>query len=351
MKYLRVVIILSVVLAAACSERNDLSDRGIERIYMPQAAAYDGGINNILPVPSATVNAPNYSYDSVSNVLKIHLGAKSSGLQKSGFTVHIDVDKDTLQTILNSSLKDAVPIPDGAYSLPAALTVPPGAAEGSFLLTVDFAKIISEHPDWYKNKLILPVRIKSAGGAVPVVPHLATTIVIIEAGNFMPAPPPSNLLSPAGWLTLKQKSTQTGTTTVTVHPNGDIHISNGKTPVYTNYLVYQSVEVKQGKKYNVNVDIGISGVINNSWEELYIGKAAPEEGGDYWDNKYWGLDWHCNASPLSGSMKDLQCLGANNDGLYTADFTGKLYFAFKVGSWNGVLESLTFSNIVFIEAQ
>ena len=100
-----------------------------------------------------------------------------------------------------------------------------------------------------------------------------------------------------------------------------------------------------------NVDIDISGAINNSWEELYIGKAAPEEGGDYKDNKYWGLDWHCNASPLSGSMKDLQCLGANKDGLYTADFTGKLYFAFKVGSWGGVLESLTFSNIVFIELQ
>lgn len=356
------IILLTALIYISCEKGDNEKEWGLSKIYMPQASIKDGGTTHNYPVPlNNGIN--NYILDSVNNTIEIPLGVYRSGLEVlSSYSVKIGAYVDTTNQIITAgSISKAILLPSELYSLPTDISVPAGEREAIFYLTIDRKKLIENYPQYYKNKLAIVIGI-SDPSKYELNESLSKTIVIVDGAFFMPTPPAQNLiqgsdmeaLSQQFWTIIPQSSADNGV-------RGDISFSgvltwkNGAGSVISNDVMYQSLQLTEGKNYKFSADVTSSGA-TNSWFEVHIGTAPPAEGGDYSDGLFLALDtWTagCFNSPQSGNLVDLACKGPGSalEGIYTSTTTGTVYFIIKAGSWDGNIGTVTIDNISITEIQ
>ncbi len=191
------------------------------------------------------------------------------------------------------------------------------------------------------GKVYVVVKAGSAAGNIDFV--TLSNIKVIPA-------PKQNLINNNGWQNILQSAASWRTINSTISTNNNvITYSNGTTSGQINNAVFQPVTVVAGKKYKVSLYMNVSGKINNSWVELYLGRSVPLPDGNYSDNKFYGMNWQCLSSPMEGYMEKLECNGNSIDGIFTATSTGTIYIVLKIGSWGGNIENLSIKNIRFQE--
>lgn len=184
-KMIRIAAIAAVTLMLGACEKQQ--DWGIKLVYMPQAAMYNGGLTNEYPVPMPNASTPNYRL-SEDNIMTIPLGVYRSGLgDLEAFSVKVSADAEATTQAL-TSVSRAVALPDDCYTLPETAEIADGERESIFYLTVDIRKIIDEHPEFNKNKMVLAVTI-SDPSKYELNENLNTTIVSIEGSEFLPVVP------------------------------------------------------------------------------------------------------------------------------------------------------------------
>lgn len=126
------------LLFAGCKKNDNGLVFGDEYVYMPQALQ-SGGVSLEYQVPGSLDSAGrNYTVDSAANRLNVILGVLRSGMQDpEGYSAQVSVDADTVTQAIASGALAAVALPDKAYTLPGAVTVPAGSTGTTFDLSVD----------------------------------------------------------------------------------------------------------------------------------------------------------------------------------------------------------------------
>ncbi|MGC4235507.1 MAG: hypothetical protein QM594_21215 [Niabella sp.] len=352
-------IFLVLLLAFISCEKSD-SDRqwGNSLIYIPQASLLDGGNTNHYPVPFDK-NAPqqNYIMDTVAaNSIKVILGVYRSGLEDlQAFSVSVQSNPAVLQQKL-VEIEDAVALPADVYAFPDQVEVPAGHRESVFYLTIDRKKLLEEHAGLYGKKMLVALSL-SKPSRYALKEELSSVVVVINSTTFLPEPELPNILKggafdtgdEAFWQTLKQNP---------LDHDLSISFDNGKLTVstpgkmITNYVIYQTVEVEQGKKYRLSGDIVASNV-TESWFEFYLHPEAPVYGGDYNPGNGAGRliefsSWTPGClSTISGKIEDLYCNGpgVSPGAVFTAKYSGTVYFVIKVGAWDGTIGKIELDNL------
>ena len=342
------LLLLLFVAFIACKKDDVFEDPGITTLYMPQASLNNGGNEYNVPFGG---NSENYTFDETTKKLKIVLGVKNSGLSTDGFAVKVKVDAQATNAYVekykNDEKKPAVVLPEGSYTLPESATIPSGKNEESFYLEVDMQKILTAHPDYYKNRIALAVTIY---GNEKILASKATTIVVIDGAKFLPTPPEppkptlETMLKKDAWKVLKQGIDGKITADAKINiVEGNIHYSSGKVGGKFNHVIYQPVNVEKGQTYTYDMHMEIKGQAWG-WIQAYVSEHEPEEGKDFGDGKVLELQNNIT-SPMSGSFAELSAI--QDQKTYTAGKTGKIYFVIKIGSWDNNFEDLALSDIVF----
>lgn len=357
MNFLMPLLLVSFVLGS-CNE-NVFNQEGVVNAYMPQAAVFDGGLTNHYPVPMTSGELKNYEVDSVNHILNIYLGVKNSGRSKlRSYQVDVKANIDTTKKILlNGIYPKGVLLPAETYTLPEKVSVdtPTGSV---FLLKTDLNKIAQDYPSYYKSTLILGVTISNPSIST-INKKLATTIVAIDGKTFLPKPPEKNLImggdfadsSKPYWNIIHLNGNSIEKEPITKIANNKLTITSGTTGGYTAGAVYQAIDVEQGKRYKISMNVNLTGVLENAWLELHLGHAVPDPSADYNDHPFYGMSvWNCMTSPLAGDFSALSCSPSHPDGIYTASITGKVYFVIKFGT-SGKIENLVIDDIKFVEIE
>ena len=125
----------------ACDEEK--MDYGEAFIYMPQATT-TGGVNTLYSVPSGG-GEMTYNFKAENGKINIVLGITRSGtFVGEDFTVNIVTLKDETDKLIESGqVRNAVPMPEEIYTLPAQVTVT-NSNEATFFLSVDSATLIND---------------------------------------------------------------------------------------------------------------------------------------------------------------------------------------------------------------
>jgi hypothetical protein len=180
----------ATMLIISCEEADSDKDWGLAKIYMPQASLDVNGNADGYPVPlDGDPMYQNYDLDSLTNTLNVHLGVYCSALEnKSPFSVDVITRPDTVdQLIANEVIEAAVHLPEDVYHLPTNITVPTGQQGVEFDLEVDLQKLIDNYPELAEKKLVLAVALDNPSD-YELNNQLSTTVIVIDAREFMPAP-------------------------------------------------------------------------------------------------------------------------------------------------------------------
>jgi len=350
----------------SCKKNDIQKDWGESKVYMPQAAVTDGGLSNYYAVPLNNI-FNNYELDTIKNILDVDLGIALSGLgDLNSFSVNVAADVDTTNQIIESgSIDNAVLLPADVYTIPASVTVPGGQSITPFHLTIDRAKLIAKYSKYSNKKLLLTVRISDLSKYV-LNQSLSKTVVIIDAKKFMPAPPKVNLIqggdmsaaSAANWtVVLQDDGIGPDRLNTDIIFNGVLSWSNGTNAGTSNNAVYQAIQVVAGQKYRFSADVINPGTSTNSFYEIYLGAQIPVKGSTYSDNYYIGFNtwnaWDCSKKAVYGNLALVGCIGPGigKEGIFTASFTGTMYFVIDAGSYGGNLGTITLDNVMVTEEE
>lgn len=349
------LIPLIAVLFASCVKDTDLDSYGVDMVYMPQAAVFNGGVNNDYTVPIKWGNGvENHVFDTTTKELKILLGVYKSGKERAGtFNVDIYADEDSTTAAVAAN-SQRIALPSDVYTLPASATVQAGSREASFYLTVDVAKLIEKYPDYSVKKLTLVVGIKNPT-QYQLNTSLSRTVVIIDGSAFMPAPAivKGGDMSPgseAYYSILNINDNNPVVAGTVSFQNGKMILSNGTGSVNRNTAIYQPITLKKDRKYKLLVDFTASGGAVNSEIFMLISQKEPQAGQYY--NKT-GVFMHADSwagklvTPFSGNFVDIANWkdGFDNAGVFTSQFTGEGYLIIVFASWGGNIGTLTLDNI------
>lgn len=164
------------LLFAGCKKEDNGLVFGNEYVYMPQALQ-SGGINLEYQVPGSLDSAGrNYRVDSVANRLNVILGVSRSGMQDpAGYSVQVSGDADTVAQAIASGALAAVLLPEKAYTLPDAVTVPAGSTAATFSVSVDMDALKA----FAGKKVALAVKISSPS-RYQLNDSYSETIVVID---------------------------------------------------------------------------------------------------------------------------------------------------------------------------
>ena len=176
------ILLIIMFLLFSCGDDDSKKEWGNALIYMPQAALRDGGITNVYPVPFVTnPTSTNHKVEADKNLLHVYLSVYRSGLQPlESFSVQIAVDAAATVTAA-ASTTNGIAMPDGAYTLPAQITVPKGEREAIFYLTVDMNKL---DEDFSSNRIVLVVGISNPS-KYELNEKLCKTTVVIDGSVFL----------------------------------------------------------------------------------------------------------------------------------------------------------------------
>ncbi len=120
-------------------------------------------------------------------------------------------------------------------------------------------------------------------------------------------------------------------------------------------VMYQAVEVVEGRKYQADAIVSSKTGVSDSWFEIYVGYKKPTANEDYTGD---GTDssWLRGINTWAGSGKDpfakakISVVGSKNsnnpDGYFTATKTGTAYFAIRSGG-NDMKDGITITNVEF----
>lgn len=123
--------------------------------------------------------------------------------------------------------------------------------------------------------------------------------------------------------------------TLTYGEGGNLHLSATAQNSTSQYCIWQSVELKAGKRYTFSGAFrDLSSNLDHFWSEVFIGTTPPEDGADYGDGQtkieYFNT-WDCGSSPgLDGTYQDNAC-GDDPKGVFVPETDGTYYFALKTG--------------------
>jgi len=118
-------------------------------------------------------------------------------------------------------------------------------------------------------------------------------------------------------------------------------------------VMYQAVEVVEGRKYKADAVVSSKGV-SDSWFEIYVGYTKPTANTDYTgdgNDSTWlrGINTWAGSgtSAFDGKISNVGSKNANNpDGIFTATKTGVAYFAIRSGG-NDMKDGISITNIEF----
>lgn len=107
-------------------------------------------------------------------------------------------------------------------------------------------------------------------------------------------------------------------------------------------MFYQQVTLEKGKRYIFDMAAKAIQEMNNSWFEVYLGGAEPQDGADYGGGmtplggwKFSGWEGACAGLDLfNGTLREDGCLAGSSDTIYyegTGDTV--MYIGFKAGIW------------------
>lgn len=186
-KYALMVAVGLGAASALSSCDDDKDEYGLKVIYMPQAAILNGGLTNEYPVPMPNMPVPNYEIDDQGR-LQIVMGVYRSGEgDLSGYSVDLFVDEDDAASEIKS-MANGVVLDSKYITVPERLTVEAGSRQKTFRMIVDLPRILDEHPEYYKNKLVAVVGITNPS-KWELNYALSRTTVVIQGAEFLPVVP------------------------------------------------------------------------------------------------------------------------------------------------------------------
>jgi len=355
--YILLVGLICMTTFLSCEEADNEKEWGISLVYMPQAAILNGGLDNNYPVPLNNNPATqNYFIDEGTNTMKIVLGVYRSGLQKlQSYSVKVSVD-DIATANAVKSISRAVALPTDVYSLPEEVPVADGERENTFYLSVDMNKLLGKYGNYNSNKLVLAVRIKDPT-RYELNEDLSTTIVVINASSFMPAP---TIISGGDFEDGTESFWMIKTVDGTYNENyvkiqgGHLSISYGADPVTQSMACYQSIQLLQGVKYKLSADFTCSGTAKDGQFFFCISTNEPVEGSGYIDPQsglFANIDtWQPNGlgTKISGTMPQVATWTGGIDktsGEFTPSAPGQYYIIIVAACWNGSVGDITVDNL------
>jgi hypothetical protein len=116
--------------------------------------------------------------------------------------------------------------------------------------------------------------------------------------------------------------------------------------------IYQAIQVEANKKYQVNMNVSGSGA-TDTWFEIYVGKAVPQQGQDYNDGGMrLGLNtWlGCGKSGFDGQLTTISCNGTGG-GVITFTTAGTVYLVIRGGGDNLGTTGISVDNVELREIQ
>jgi len=355
-KFLSVNIMILLMIALLCCKKTGQEAHQTDGspIFIPQASLLDGGATNHYPVPFNEDGAAlNYTVDEDSTKLEVPLSVSRSGQDNAqAYSVTVLNNLVVLQQQVNE-MESAVALPADLYSFPKKVEVPEGGSSADFNLTINYRRLLEKYPHLYDKKLLVALSLYNPDRYM-VDDKNGTIVLVINAASFMPVPPepqPDNNLIKGGefnagdeayWSIMKQNTSNSDP--VVSFTGGKLTVS---TPAQTicNYVVYQAVEVEQGKKYKLSGDVKTNGY-TNGWFEFYLHPNAPAENSDYNPEngagrlmEFDGWTQGC-LETISGKIEDLYCsgTGVSEGAVFTSKYSGKVYFVMKIGTWDGKID-------------
>ena len=183
------VVLVTASPLVSCKKDDSKMDYGFSQVYMPQAIAQSGGVNNNYPVPSGTDSTTyNYYLNTSDNKINVILGTSLSGPGRGAYSVDIKVDNDTIQQLFTTKVLDTSLyklMPASMYTIPAKLAVSESAKSGTFDLAIDIAQIKS---NTYTGKyLVLAVKVTNPT-TYTLNSALATTVIIVDVNALVIGP-------------------------------------------------------------------------------------------------------------------------------------------------------------------
>ena len=354
-------ILLLVCLAtsfSSCGEDDNEKEWGNAKVYIPQAAILNGGIDTHYPVPlNNNASTQNYSLDEVSNTLKIVLGVYRSGLQAlESFSVKVAADQAATTAAL-ADIAKGVELPQEVYSLPEEVVVKNGERESIFYLQVDLNKLISDYPLYNKNKMALVVSI-SDPTKYELNEKLAKVTVIIDGASFMP----TQLIVKGGDFGVGSEQYWTRFNVVGNLPasaasieNGVLMFDYGTTSIAGEICYYNLVELEEDANYAFSCDIKSTGGASVADCRFYLAVSPnlPQVGVSYKYNEgssfFSILDaWNGMKNPVDGKIPQNGGWQERIDkttGRFTSNFSGTGYVVIGIAAWSGTIGTVMIDNV------
>jgi len=278
--------IFAVFALNSCGTDDSQKEWGIAKIYMPQAAIFDGGITNNYPVPlNNNPSTKNYDIDTATNLLHIYLGVYRSGLQPlNAYSVKVYVDEAATNDAL-AGISKGVALPSDVYSLPSEVAVKDNERQATFYLTVDLNKLEEKYMDYATKKMVLVVGISDPSN-YSLNESLSKTTVIIDGSSFLPAPKivPGGDFSAGSevyWTLRNLNNSGVFNPSVAVIQNGVLTMTFGAGPVSGNIAFYQPINLTKGTKYKLSCDFSSTGGAKDGKFFICISTIEPQTGQDY----------------------------------------------------------------------
>ena len=355
------IVSLALLCLGSCGIDDNEKNWGATKIYMPQAAIVNGGMDNFYYVPLSSSPTQNYIIDEETNTLKIALWVYRSGLHElEAYSVKVYVDHDATNQAVSNSLSAAAVLPANVYSLPEEIHVPQGEREATFFLSIDMDKLIESFENQNPARIVLVVGIKDPS-KYELNEALSKTTIMISGPTFLPVPPiikggDFSSGSEQFWTKIRLDS-EVYDESFTSIVDGALKLSFGPNPVNANVGFYQPIELTAGVTYKFSADFNSAGGVSSGRFFFCISQREPQEGEYYEEN--WGMyamtdSWTSRnlQSPLSGKMPE-NCGWPDNgmarNGEFTPTVTGQYYFIISAVTWGSVLESIIIDNILIEE--
>lgn len=356
-----IVSLALLCVLVSCEIDDSEKNWGATKIYMPQAAIVNGGMDNLYYVPFSGSPTQNYIIDEETNTLNIALGVYRSGLHElEAYSVKVFVDDDATNEAVSNSASAAAVLPADVYSLPEEIHVPHGEREATFFLSIDLDKLIDSFEGQNPARIVLTVGIKDPS-RYELNESLSKTTIMISGPTFLPVPPiiRGGDFSPGSeqyWTKIRLESPQYDESFASI-VDGALKLSFGPDPINANVGVYQPIELTAGVTYKFSADFNSAGGVSSGMFFFSISQREPQEG------EYFEPDWGMYAltdswtsrnlqAPLSGVMPEISGWpdnGMARNGEFTPTASGQYYFVIGMVTWNSILESIVIDNIVIEE--
>lgn len=288
----------------------------------------------------------NYTFDTTANTITCPVKINRGGFADlNNFTVEVSTDDNIVTALRNAGSlpPNTVALSSADYSLDntVQMSLSNGIMQGIILPKINVASL----EQYSGKKAALGLTLTSAS-KFGIDMEKNKVVVYFDVDSLLnDIIPPSNLIDNDKWIPLNISNSDA--VTCTVNGDGSLFYSGG-TGGYEQAAVYQSVKVRAGTNYKIDMHVKGSGM-TNCWFEVWIGKK-PQQGSDYGaglGTQVLGLNtWSgCGSGAFDGSLAQIGCTGAGNPISFpTSD---SVYIVIKSGGNNLGTTGVTVTGIDF----